>query len=212
MIGLANSRPSNQGSAAFDSMFDTEKAERSLRADNSFQSKPHYFNKMYSAFVFRNYEDMKLAAEHYSDFKVLSWIFVYSSSIQTFYEGLVSFWIGRKEKDDTWIEKGKKCLKTIESFAETCSWNFSSKLYLLQAEQAYCDGNLDLAETMYDAAIFCSKEHRFLSEEALANQLSGFFFLETGSKNEAKVCFNHAIEKYRQWEAFGVAKMLEANL
>ena len=83
---------------------------------------------------------------------------------------------------------------------------------LLQAEENYSDGNLDIAETLYDSAIFSAKEHHFLGEEALANQLSAFFHLEIGSTNNAKICFSHAIKKYREWEAFGLAKSLEQRL
>lgn len=128
MIGLAgNHRPSNSD-FEFDSQYDTEKAEHDLRKKNPFQSKPHYFNKMYTAFVYRNYDGMKSAAEQYTNFKIGSWIFVFSSSVQIFYEGLVSFWIGRQEKDEEWLSRGRKCCRAIESMSDSSSsWNFENK-------------------------------------------------------------------------------------
>lgn len=135
---------------------------------------------------------------------------MYTTSIQTFYEGLVSFWIGRTEKDDSWIEKGKNARRAIEKLANSAStWNFDNKLKLLQAEEQFSDGNLELAETMYDSSILSAKEHWFVNEEALVNELAGYFYLETNRRGEANVCFAHAIEKYEEWEAWGKVKFLE---
>lgn len=209
MIGATRRNSNPETDAKFDSEYNTDQLERDLRVENPFQAKPHYFNKMYTAFMLRNFDDMKSAAKKYSQFKIGSCIFVFSSSIYTFYEGLISFWIGRKENDDKWIAKGKDARRAIESLeASSSSWNFENKAKLLQAEEQYFEGNLEHAETLYDSAVLSAKEHRFVNEEALANKLSGFFYLETGRKEEAKVCFFHAIEKYRQWGAFGVAKSL----
>lgn len=214
MIGVTNRRPSNtQIDAGFDSMYDTSKIQRDLRENNPFQSKPHYFNKMYTAFMFRNYDGMTAAQEQYSKYKMSTWIFVFSSSIQTFYEGLISYWIGRKENDNSWIEKGKNARREIEQLADSASkWNFDNKYKLLQAEEQFCAGNLELAETLYDSSILSAKEHRFVNEEALANELAGEFYLETSRIDLALICFSHALEKYNEWEAYGKVKFLERKM
>ena len=205
MIGDAHRRPSDE--------FNTEKLECDLRVDNPFQSKAHYFNKMYTAFIFRNYDSMKAALVEYSKFKIGSWIFVYSSIIQTFYEGLISFWIGRREKDNTWIERGKDSCRNIEKLVVSASgWNCENKQKLLQAEEQLCEGNFELAETLYDSAVYSAKTHRFVNEEALANELAGEFFLEMNRNDQAKICFSHAIEKYDEWGAFGKTKSLREKL
>ena len=214
MIGLSNDKPSNpEADAGFDSMFDIEKLGRDLRVKNSFQSKPHYFNKMYTAFMFRNYDGMKSAAEQYSKFKIGTCILVFISSIQLFYEGLVSFWIGRKEEDKTWIEKGKNSCRAMESLVDSSSkWNFENKAKLLQAEEQFCAGNLEVAEKLYDSAVSSAKKHKFIHEEALALELTGHFYLKTGRTKRSISYLSRAVEKYRGWEAFAKALSLENYL
>ncbi len=83
-----------------------------------------------------------------------------------------------------------------------------AEAYLLQAEAQFCERNFDVAETLYDAAIFSSKTHKFLNEEALANELAGHFYLETGRKNESVPYFIQAFEKYNEWGAVAKAASL----
>ena len=217
MIGLSNDKPSDpeadsnpEADAGFDSMFDIEKLGRNLRVKNSFR---HYFNKMYTAFVFRNYDGMKSAAEQYSKFKIGTCILAFISSIQLFYEGLVSFWIGRKEEDKTWIEKGKNSCRDMESLVDSSSkWNFENKAKLLQAEEQFCAGNLEVAEKLYDSAVSSAKKHKFIHEEALALELTGHFYLKTGRTKRSISYLSRAVEKYRGWEAFAKALSLEKYL
>eukprot|EP00984_Skeletonema_dohrnii_P012281 scaffold4963_cov115-Skeletonema_dohrnii-CCMP3373.AAC.11 len=42
--------------------------------------------------------------------------------------------------------------------------------------------DFEAAGVLYEAAILSSKRHKFLSEEALANELAGYFYLDTGKK------------------------------
>ena len=83
-----------------------------------------------------------------------------------------------------------------------------AEAYLLQAEEQFCERNFDVAETLYDAAISSSKTHKFLNEEALANELAGHFYLETGRQNESVSYFMRAFEKYTEWGAAAKAVSL----
>mmetsp|Transcript_1871 Transcript_1871/g.3336 ORF Transcript_1871/g.3336 Transcript_1871/m.3336 type:complete len:248 (-) Transcript_1871:742-1485(-) len=209
MIGISNSTHdsiSNPKTAetekGFDSMIDMEKFGRD-----------HYFNKMYTAFFFRQYSEMKTAAKQYSKSKVGPWIFVFSSSIQSFYEGLVSFWIGRNEEDKDRIARGKNSCYVMQNMADTLSkWNFENKALLLRAEEQYCDGNLECAEKLYDDAVSSAKSHRFLNEEALASELAGIFYLTTGRKKRATEYLSQAVARYREWEAWPKADSVQKYL
>jgi len=46
--------------------------------------------------------------------------------------------------------------------------------------------NFEEAEILHDAAILSSKAHKFVYEEALANELAGHFYLESGRKNRSE--------------------------
>ena len=88
----------------------------------------------------------------------------------------------------------------------------TTETYLLQAEEQFCCRNFEEAERFYDAAILSSKEHAFLNEEALANELAGHFYLDTGRKKRSYHYFWQAMEKYNEWGAFAKAKTLGTYL
>ena len=80
--------------------------------------------------------------------------------------------------------------------------------YLLQAEEEFSARNFDVAEKLYDDAILSSKMHKFVNDEALANELAGHFYLDTGRKFRAIQYFSQAEEKYRAWGAVAKANEL----
>ena len=84
--------------------------------------------------------------------------------------------------------------------------------YLLQAEEQFCARNFDVAEKLYDDAILSSKMHKFVSEEALANELAWHFYLDTGRKYKSLSYFCQAEEKYREWGAVAKANELATYL
>ena len=111
------------------------------------------------------------------------------------------------------MKRGVEAKNALEKLLELAStWNFQNKTYLLQAEEQFCERNFEAAERSYDNAISSSKEHKFLSEEALANELAGRFYLETGRKNKSVHYFSQAVEKYREWGAVAKASTLETYL
>ena len=87
-----------------------------------------------------------------------------------------------------------------------------TEAYLLQAEEQFSSMNFDLAERLYDDAISSSKTHKFVNEEALANELAGHFYLETGRRNRSGHYFSQAFEKYNEWGAVAKANTLAAYL
>jgi hypothetical protein len=68
--------------------------------------------------------------------------------------------------------------------------------------------NCTAAEKLYDAAILSSKAHKFVNEEALANELAGYFYLETGRTKRSEQYFSRAFEKYNEWGAVAKANTL----
>lgn len=81
--------------------------------------------------------------------------------------------------------------------------------FLLQAEEKFNDRNFDLAEKLYDDAILSSRQHKFVNEEALANELAGHFYLDTGRKHKSSFYFSQAEKKYREWGAIAKANICE---
>ncbi len=84
--------------------------------------------------------------------------------------------------------------------------------YLLKAEEQFCARNFDVAGKLYDDGILSSKKHKFVNEEALANELAGHFYLDTGRKYKSLQYFCQAEEKYREWGAVTKANELATYL
>eukprot|EP00986_Skeletonema_menzelii_P005634 scaffold2092_cov165-Skeletonema_menzelii.AAC.2 len=86
---------------------------------------------------------------------------------------------------------------------ETSRWTFENKWYLLEAEEAFCNGSFVDAKFYYEKAVASAKTHKFVHEEALACELAAYFYLEIGETNKAVEYCLLAHEKYQEWGAIG---------
>ena len=84
--------------------------------------------------------------------------------------------------------------------------------FLLQAEEQFSQMDFEAAGVLYEAAILSSKRHKFLNEEALANELAGYFYLDTGKKMKSIHYFSQAFQKYTEWGALAKASTLSKYL
>ena len=141
--------------------------------------------------------------------EVEEYFLTFGRSIMAFYSGLAAFQIYRETGDLLWKNRGTQCMKDIELWAEQgSSWNFEHKLQLMKAECYYCSGNFEYATESYKKATKSAKAYKSYYDEALACELAGKFFLETGNINVSLQYLRLAHEKYRQWQADGKANQL----
>ncbi len=89
---------------------------------------------------------------------------------------------------------------TIDLWAENAPMNYLHKWHLIEAEKQRVLGNKVAAIDLYDLAIAGAKEHEFIHEEALANELAMKFYLDWGKENIAKI---YAIEAYQCYDLWG---------
>ena len=138
--------------------------EEKILATNKNAKKTHYFQKLYTSFMFRLYDDTKDYAEKFLTCIASSnWAnLLLSESFNTFLTGLVSYWLARRLRDDgkQWYERGNQSKLAIRKWAETCRWNFENKRYLLEAEEAFCNNDFDAAKLYYEKAVTSAKEHK----------------------------------------------------
>jgi predicted ATPase/signal transduction histidine kinase len=95
---------------------------------------------------------------------------------------------------------------TIDLWAQTAPMNYLHKWHLIEAEKQRILGNKVAAIDLYDLAIAGAREHQFIHEEALANELAMKFYLDWGKENIAEI---YAIEAYRCYEYWGANAKLE---
>ena len=89
-----------------------------------------------------------------------NWVFHFPFTSQKFYGGIVAFWVYRQTKDPIWAERGRSAKIAFEKWAESSQHNFQHKVYLLEAEEAFCNNDNEQAQLYYEMAMSSAKEHR----------------------------------------------------
>ena len=111
------------------------------------------------------------------------------------------------------IEKGDNVLTKMRYWSEHSSWNWESKMVLLEAEKMYTIGSFDQASLFFDRSIRVAHKHKFINDEAIASELAGTFLCEErlhGVKAEALLL--HSVQCYKTWGALAVAKRVETYI
>ncbi len=106
-------------------------------------------------------------------------------------------------------------MKTMAKWADVSAWNYSNKLFLLEAEYWFLLGEEILASVKYDESISAAKKHRFTNDEGLAAHRAAMFHLQHNRKSEALSYLNHSRACYESWGALGLVNRLDtiiANL
>src|SRR5712664_547127 len=102
-------------------------------------------------------------------------------------------------------------LKKLELWADNCPENYGNRLALVRAELARIeDRHLD-AERLYEDAIRLSREHGFIQNEALANELAARFYAARGLETIAQAYLRNARYCYLRWGASGKVRQLEQS-
>ncbi len=131
-----------------------------LKNANHHGSLAFIFQKTYIHFMFREYDDMKLFAEKFFSMNHHNWLWLYAHVSQKFYGGLVAFWVYRQTKDPVWFKRGRAAKVAMEKWAESSHHNFQHKVYLLKAEEAFCNNHTESAHLLYEKAISKARDHR----------------------------------------------------
>ncbi len=79
--------------------------------------------------------------------------------------------------------------------------NFQHKVDLIEAERCRVIGDFNSAMEMYDRAIFGAKAHKYLPEEAIANELAAKFYLSQENEQLAVAYLQKAYYCYARWGA-----------
>ena len=140
--------------------------EVQMRLRNPHAAMSSYCQKSFRSFIFRDYDQAKSAVEKYFTYNLKSWNLVYVHAMQSYYVGLISFWIYRNtichgsREATLWLERGQKSILEMKKWADSSNWNFIDKLHLLEAEEHFSFSNFEYASVSYSNAIAYSKKHK----------------------------------------------------
>jgi predicted ATPase/GAF domain-containing protein/tRNA A-37 threonylcarbamoyl transferase component Bud32 len=97
----------------------------------------------------------------------------------------------------------------MKEWADNCPENFLHKYLLVAAEMSRISGMWQQAINLYDRAIESAKEHEFVHNEALANELAAKFWLERNKEDFAQFYMRKAYQGYQIWGAKRKIELLE---
>ena len=100
----------------------------------------------------------------------------------------------------------------LAKWTESSAWNFSNKLYLLQAEHHRNKEENAKALDKYEAAINAARKHGFSHEEGLANEYAASFHLHQDSKEDALLHLTEAKSCYHRWGAVALVARLDDKI
>ncbi|RAM52604.1 MAG: serine/threonine protein kinase [Hapalosiphonaceae cyanobacterium JJU2] len=162
-----------------------------------------YVNKLYLCYLFEDFQQAiqnATLAEKYLEGGIGQIVFC----LFHFYESLshLAVYLDASEYErNCIIEKVQVHQEKLQNWAYHAPMNFSHKYYLVKAEQHRVLGEYLEAIDSYDRAITLAKEHEYINEEALANELAARFYLKWGKHKIAQTYLTDAYYCYMRWGA-----------
>jgi predicted ATPase/signal transduction histidine kinase len=109
------------------------------------------------------------------------------------------------------LEKVAANQDKMKLWAQHAPMNYLHKFYLVEAERARVLGHDCDAREYYDQAIDLAREHGYVNEEAIANELAARFYLAKGQARLAQHYLQDAHYAYGCWGAVAKVRDLEAR-
>ncbi len=163
----------------------------------------YYFNKLILGYLFGAYDQAQMHADNAQKYlhSVMGIIHV---PLYRFYATLNR--LALAESADT--EQRRQILAEIDPtrdefkhWAESAPMNYAHKYLLLEAEWWRLSAEPEKAEFQYDRAIGLASENGYMHDEALANELTGRYFLHKGRLKIARLYLRDALLAYGRWGA-----------
>ena len=107
------------------------------------------------------------------------------------------------------LEALRAHLKQLREWADNCAAVFRGRHALVAAEVARLEHRELDAEHLYEDAIRLSREHGFIQDEGLGNELAGRFYSRRGFETIAQTFFRNARYCYLRWGALGKVRQLD---
>jgi hypothetical protein len=114
-----------------------------------------------------------------------------------------------RERQAEGLETLKQSLDRVREWSESCPETFLDKYKLISAELARIEGRDLDAMRLYEEAIRAAREHGFVQNEGIANEVAAQFYLKRGIEKVAHCYLRDACHCYRRWGALGKVKQLD---
>ena len=97
----------------------------------------------------------------------------------------------------------------MKKWADSCPANFGHKYYIIEAEVHSITDERILALQAFEKGIELAKEHEYLLEEAIGNELCAKFWMRNKREKYAKIHITEAHYAYKKWGCLPKVQKLE---
>jgi predicted ATPase/tRNA A-37 threonylcarbamoyl transferase component Bud32 len=129
-----------------------------------------------------------------------------------FFDSLISaelYLVSDKTKQKELKKRLEKNLKRMQKWAENCAANYGHKFHIMQSLLYSIAGANQKILPELKKAILLAKEHEYILEEAIANELCAKFWMSTGNEEYAQLHLVETHYAYKKWGCLPKVKMLE---
>lgn len=106
----------------------------------------------------------------------------------------------------------RKGVEQMKAWSQQCPENFSTKLYLLQAEVARIKQDDGAACLLFKTAISTAKSNGHMMSLALAYERFGKYLLDASRTCDGYANLRHAVNAYEEWGALGKVEHLQSEI
>ena len=107
------------------------------------------------------------------------------------------------------LEELKRSLEHLREWSDNCPDTFVDKYTLVSAELARIQGRELDAMRLYEDAIQAARQHGFIQNEGVGNELASRFYLKRGYRTVARTYLCEARHCFLRWGALGKVKQLD---
>jgi predicted ATPase/signal transduction histidine kinase len=171
-----------------------------------------YLNKLILCYLFADYSQAVVYAEHTEELLLTGAVGMLLVPVFYFYASLAHLAIfpsATKLQRKKILTKVAANQKKMQTWAHYAPMNYLHKYYLVEAEQYRLLGKTSQAIETYDRALNLAKEHQYLQETALIEELTAKSYLDWGKTQLAKFYLSNARDLYLNWGAVAKVKDLE---
>jgi signal transduction histidine kinase len=171
-----------------------------------------YLNKLILYYLFADYEQAVVYAQKAEELLRAGAMGMLLVPIFYFYDSLAhlavfaDFSPAQQRKILAKVTANQKKMKT---WANHAPMNYLHKFYLVEAEKYRLLGKINEAIDNYDRALDLAKEHQYLQETALIEELTAQFYLKRQKTQIARCYLLDARYSYLKWGATAKVKHLE---
>ncbi len=170
-----------------------------------------YVNKTILCYLFKNFpqaiDNALLALEQIGSgiglITLVAYNFYYSLSLLANYTNV------EPTEQQQYLLQVQENQQKMQHWAHHAPVNYQHKYDLVEAEKARISGDRLKAEDYYDRAIAGAKNHSYIQEEALANELAAEYYLNRGKEQVATGYMLAAYYGYARWGALAKINDLE---